>query len=79
MKYLYIFEDSTAGVHQDPTPEDYSAANEGILQIFRFVPGSLRGEIQEYNPKSSHPAKFDPVPKCRLTSDGENLFHEPSS
>ena len=78
MKHLYVFEDGTTGVHQDPTPEDYAAVDEGILQIFRFIPGSLRGEIQEYIPQSKHPTKFEPVQKCRLSSDGhDNLYHEP--
>ena len=78
MRYLYIFEDGTAAIHNDPTPTDYDCAKDGTLQIFRFVPNSLKGEIQQYNPNSSSPVPFDPVPKARITSDGkDNLFHEP--
>lgn len=76
MKHLYIFEDGTAAVHNDPTPEDLQAANEGILTIFRFVPGSLRGEIQEYNPHSKHHVPWDPVPQAQIESDGKGgLYH----
>ena len=78
MRYLYIFEDGTAAVHNDPTPLDYHSAKEGVLQIFRFVPNSARGEVQYYNPNSENPVLFDPVPKARITSDGnDNLWHEP--
>jgi len=76
MKHLYIFEDGTASVHNDPTPEDLRCVEEGILQIFRFVPGSLRGEIQQCIPSSER--MFEPVPPAKLDSDnGNNLYHTP--
>jgi hypothetical protein len=79
MRHLYIFEDGTAAVHQDPTPEDYKMADDGTLAIFRFVPGSLRGEIQEYVPDSAYPTKFEPVERGCLESDGNGgLYHTPA-
>ena len=78
MRHLYIFEDGTAAIHNEPTPEDYRCADNGILSIFRFVPGSPHGEIQQYNPNLTRPVKFEPVPKAVLTSDGDDhFFHEP--
>lgn len=77
MKHLYITEDGTAFIHNDPTPEDLALANEGSLSIFRFVPGSLRGEIQEYNPNSTHDVPWDPVETGFIESDGEKLYHVP--
>jgi len=74
MKHLYIFEDGTARVHNDPTPEDIKCVEDGILQIFRFVPGSLRGEIQQCVPNAER--MFEPVPTGTLTTDGhDNLYH----
>ena len=76
MKYLYIFEDGTAAVHNDPTPTDLQCVRNGTLRIFRFVPNNPGREIQECNGFGSRP--FEPVPKARITSDGkDNLFHEP--
>ena len=78
MKFLYITETGEAFIHNDPTPEDLKMANDGCLSIFRFVPGSLRGEIQEYNPNSTHSTPWDPVETGVLESDGKgSLYHVP--
>lgn len=78
MKYLYIIEGQEPFLHNVPTPEDLALANEGSLQIFRFVPGSLRGEIQQYNPNSKHHVPWDVVETGVIESDGQGgLYHAP--
>lgn len=71
MNYLYIFEDGTARIHHDPTPEDYEAVAEGVLDIYRFV----NGKIQQYNPNSTRPTKYDEVPKALFAVIEGRAFH----
>lgn len=77
MKHIYITEDGTIFVHNEPTPEDLALADNGCLTILRIVPGSLRGEIQEYNPNSKHHVPWDVVETGCLESDGERSYHTP--
>lgn len=73
MKFLYITENGEAFVHNEPTPLDIQAVEDGVLTIFRFV----NNQFEEYNPTADDSKPFEPVPAGVLITQNNQACHVP--